>query len=334
MQLLTTQNVQYLPQYPLRLQIIKQIHWVIPRATVAGELLGVVGVTEVTSGRRAMTMTRPVKFGLSLLVLALLGLVVAIVPAAASLVLPSPETIVTDPSNLMICPLGSVDLSACTLDPNHVGNNGFIVFYNSNGNDKPTIGNPFDVIVAIPEINGVPVSPAPTLGSTALYSAGAPVSVTATSGAQPLPGTFNTGDLYTFVFGSTVANNSWQFSNLQACDEAISPCVNPLSSPLTNVTGFEVFLWTINGNTPFFDATQFLTFTGSLPTGSFVTAFGLATETDKHGTTTEVPVEAAFTNGGLVVPGSPPVPEPATLALFGAGLVSIAALRKRTRRSK
>lgn len=239
---------------------------------------------------------------------------------------------ITDPADLHVGPgAGTSCATGCGADPNTIGTTGWDVYYNPNQNSSQSpIGNPLFLIVAVPDYTGS--SNSPSVNGTATmytpYPGGATSTVSVTNATDQ--GTMTSAkpnNIYDFLaaqLGITVTNvnNSFNFVNMVGCDTGAAGCPNSgllgSGAPLfgKTITGFDI--WTWNVGTTNFSPQDLLDFTGNLPIGSYVAAFGI----DASGTEAwAVP----FTESGLVTH----VPEPGSLTFLGAGLLGVALLAGR-----
>lgn len=160
-------------------------------------------------------------------------------------------------------------------------------------------------------------------GGTASISFGAiPAEPLATIGTYGLThntvASFTSGDVFD-ALGLTQGGGSVSFTNLQTAD-----ALNGFGTPTT--FSLEIFALSTNltSGTP-------ITIDTTAGAGSFIFAFTCRNGTGSStGCATNGDVgQTVNTNIGLIATSPTPVPEPATLAVLGAGLIGFAATRRR-----
>lgn len=237
---------------------------------------------------------------------------------------------ITDPADLHVGPgAGTACATGCGADPNVISSGSFDIYYNPNTNSSQSaIGNPFYLVIAVPDYVGS--SDIVSLGPTATMYTPYPGTTTSTvtlGTATERAGTLTSGDIYSYIGLGSSVTNSFNFANMQACDEGLSGgngCPNSSlhgsGAPLAGdtITGYQI--WTVLINTNDFAPQDLLNFTGSnIPVGSFVAAIGV------QGTEGwAVP----FTESGIVG-NTVSAPEPSSLWLMLAGLITVAFFYRR-----
>ncbi len=182
-------------------------------------------------------------------------------------------------------------------DPNLISGGNFVVLQNSGG--AGTIAN-LILLFSVPGAGSGPTGLSSSAGTVGVISL---LGTLATS-AGCLGGASGR-DVYSCA-GLAVPNDSNNLANFNLAEQAINGFT---------ASSYGIFGVTITGAN--LGAKGSITITGGFPLGTFVDAFG--TVGDKNFGT-------PFTEAGLVVP------EPGTLALFGTGLLGLAAaIRRRLR---
>lgn len=173
------------------------------------------------------------------------------------------------------------------------------------GPGQPQLLSPLLLILGVPNL---PSEIDPT------YSAPQIASLSQGTASAPMYGEFftsaATGDVYSFL-GLSGGNNSNSFTNWSNAELA----VNGIS-----VEGFGMFVYELYNTGIEGGAQVDVTFLNDLEVGTFAVAYGWDAERGIYTT--------PFTESGLVT--GPPVPEPSTILLLGAGFLGLAAFgRKR-----
>ena len=157
-----------------------------------------------------------------------------------------------------------------------------------------------------------------------------------TGGTAGFQGPMTSGDVYTTLGIGASVTNSESFVNFVAADVAVGGF-------LTAPTGYGLYVFSIGTNN--FAAKDFLQLTVSgIPQGTFAMgygqdAFATCTKVNSHTGACQKfsgysPYDTPFTEAGITgVPPGKKVPEPASLLMFGTGLLTLGTLLRRKLRS-
>jgi hypothetical protein len=255
----------------------------------------------------------------------------ALMPSLAS------ATTFLDPATLHIgTGAGTPCAEGCGGDPNVVPLNHLDIFQNSGG--AGSLANPVLLILAVandPSTNVLGNTPIQSVNFYNPYPGGTadPASVSiATAGTYGLKSavsgsyfgsmTASSPDIYTFLTLQGPNNNSNSFANMAGADKA--------DDGIT-ATSFGLYVFAISNSVPLgANGLIDITFKSNLPTGTFAVAFG-------EDTTKSLVYDTPFTESGLTggkVTTQAAVPEPATLFLFGSGLLMAGRKFRKNRKSR
>ncbi len=232
-----------------------------------------------------------------------------------------------DPSTLHLGPgAGTACAMGCGGDPNTIGPSVLDIFQTGGG--FPTLLHPVLLILGVPNntANLFSTNPISSVTSYNPYPGAFPgggvtgSSAFATAGTYGLTaavgggffGSMTSGqEIYSFLTLQPPTNASNSFTNWSALDLAI----NSISA-----TSFGIYVFAINadlGSKGLID----IGFSAPLPLGTYAVAYGQSPPMNPRGD--YFVFSTPFTEAGLVVP------EPGTLLLFGAGLLSMAGVVRR-----
>ena len=245
-----------------------------------------------------------------------------------------------DPSTLHIGPgAGTICAQGCMGDPNLIGAPGNVVdVFQQSGGVTATLTQPLLLIIGIPNdttalfatnpIASVTfINPYPNSGSSIITTGSGNFATSGTFGVGTLTNGFagfeTSSDVYTFLGLGSQVNNSNSVGNLADCGTSNGKnwtCTD-LSRLGISAAGFGIYVFALTGANLGPNGLVNVTFPGGLGAGTFVVAYGVNTA-GTHA------YAVPFTEAGFVVP------EPASLALFGSGVIALAlAVRRRFRAS-
>ncbi len=272
-----------------------------------------------------------------ILIAAVFGLCLLTASASWADIVPVTDDI--DPSTLhigpgantgLVCSGGSNDVATgCGFDPNPISTNRLDIYQESGGTVGNTVG-PMLLILGIPNFSGA----APAISSVDKISPypGSSTSVSSFSlgGTNAYSGVWNvsTGFVGSYL-NSASTPQVYDFIGLQAPTDASENVSNWFGLKEQAIFGstpssFGIYVYRINsalGPKGLFD----ITFSGDLSAGTLAIAYAQNGIIGKGQKIFSTP----FTEAGQ----APGIPEPGTLALFGTGLLGVAGLVRRLRRS-
>lgn len=237
----------------------------------------------------------------------------------------SPVWAQTDPSTLHIGPgAGTACAQGCAGDPNLIGAPGNVVDVLQQSGGADALTQPLLLIIGIPN-DRTPLFSTNPIGTVTFinpYPNTGTSTVTVGTGNFAASGTFGIGTLTTGFAGFETSSDVYTFLGLGSKinnSNSIGTEKNWTDTDLSRLgisaTGFGIYVFALTGASLGPMGLVNVTFPGGLPTGTFVVAYGQ----NLAGTAYATP----FTESGLVVP------EPASLALFGSGMIALAVLVRR-----